>query len=133
MNTDRYEELIADNKVLKIQKDIGLTFFKHLNDNIVFDFTFYYRGDISEVLLPPEKRISISIFIAEKLIPEINYNIVEDNFILLVNANDKNYSLSYNININTHDRTVCAKILDCPTYGKEFVTSEEKEGLIVNY
>lgn len=133
MDQKRFEDLLRDNNVFKIHTSIGGNVFKDSNEVCAIQFVFMHAGDIREHTLPPKKRIFLSVFPFEKLHKEIEAYSFNNSILILVNADDKDYALSYRLVIDEERQIVRLKIEDWPTLGKKFVTYEEREGIEENF
>lgn len=132
MDQKRFEELLNDKNVFKIYTPIGGNIFKDSNEVCAIQFVFMHAGDFREHTLPPKKRIFLSVYPFEKLSKEIEAYPINNYILILANADNKDYALSYKLVIDQEQQLIKLKIEDWPTVGDRFVTYEEREGIEEN-
>jgi len=132
MKIEKYQELLADEKVIKIGT-IGGGFFKDRNNTIAIQFFFYHPGGFFQNNAISNSRITFSIFPLENLIEEIKPITIIDTILILANSDSLNYALTYRISVNEKERKVTAILLDKPEMGDRLISDDERTGIELSY
>lgn len=133
MNIEKYDAFLKDQSAIIIGTT-GSCYFKDVNDIFVIQFLFTHYGmDSDNNSIIPKKRISFRVFPFEKIIPEINKIIVNGSITILVNADVYEYAFAFNLSIDSLKKIIKFELTDKPELGENFITTEESDGIIVNY
>lgn len=131
MTREKFDELINNPSIVKIDT-VGGGIFKDSEDIVAIQFFFMHAGDFTE--LPPKKRLYLSTFPLNNLIPEIKPYPIENNTLtILANADSYEYALTYSLVIDSKERKIEVKMIDHPNVGMSLITKEETEGICVHY
>ena len=131
MNRENFDEMLKNPSVIKIDT-VGGGVFKDSDDIVAIQYYFIHGGDFSE--LPPKKRLYLSTFPLERLIPEVRAYPVENNTLtILANADSYEYALTYSLVIYPKERKIEIKLVDYPNIGSSLITQEEIDGVTLRY
>jgi len=130
MNYTRYTELLNDEKVINFSEWSGKDFISK-NNKLVVTFSFRHGGYSSLHFPDPINRITLTVFPLEKLNVHMRLLEIEDEVLILANADDENYALSYILKVNEETNSATVIINDYPEDGTEIITEIEKTGLNV--
>ena len=132
MEKSKYDELLANNKIVKFATK-GTNYFRDLNSEIAIEFSFMHNGEPGNNSSRPIKRIFLRLFPLNNLIKEIPTIQIDKSVLVLANAEIYEYALTYKLEIYTDKKIVKVKLIDNPILGETFITGEEISCIEIHY
>lgn len=132
MNKERFDELIKNPSIVKFG-DLTGVYFINDTENIVIAFVFAHRGFPTPFYGDREERINLIVFPATELIEPMPSIKISNSLIVLANYDNPEYALTYEIILNSENKSVSVRILDMPELGDSIITKQELEGLTISY
>lgn len=132
MKRNRYDSIINDSESIKMSElEEHLLYEKQ---EIVINFFFSHRGIPNTSPIPnSHRRIELSVFRADEFPLEVELKKTEVSTLIVVNSDDPNYAMTFQLQIDSANRRVNIQIADLPELGQEVITEEEKNGVQVAY
>ena len=134
MNTEKYNELISDNSVIKFSGIAAITFLENSKYNIVIEFAFCHLGlNNLNYSAKPKSRIKLSIskitneFL--KLTEGIQLLKIDTEIRILANSDRSDYALLFDLIIDETNRIISVTLLEEPELGISYLTNEEINGI----
>jgi hypothetical protein len=121
----QYELYMNDEKVIKGGGNIVL-YFLIPNEELILNLYFSYRPFDSN------KRVQYSFHTKNSILKSISRPLSK-NTIIVMNAEDRDYAISYRLLFDAEKRNISITLLNEPNMGEMFITNEEKKGIILNY
>ena len=131
METNDFNALLNNPMVVKLKgHSSAFLFYEPLN--LIVNFIFIHRG-IEE---NTDRRISITT--SEKnefseVVDITNLQNITSRCTILVNCDEPMSAISYNLNINSKDKTISLAIDNLPIIGKDLIPHEELTGISINF
>lgn len=132
MNKKVYEQMIADNAIVKIET-YGGGYFQDIRGEIAIHFLFNHYDQMPNYSAKPFQRVDLQTFPLKNLPNQITAVPISSNVTIMVNADNSDYAQTYNISVDTIKRSVNLELTKRPDLGETLLTLEEINGIHLAY
>ena len=131
MDRKLYYKCLANQDITKFGEWQGRHFLNKEN-NIEILFIFLHRG-FPQSWHMENTRIILEVYKTKTLIPEVPKKAIENETLILVNADTMDFSSLFKLTIDSKNKEVKVIMVEEPIQGKSIISEEEKKGLIVPF
>lgn len=131
MNKKVYEQMIADNAIVKIET-FGGCYFQDIRGEIAIQFFFNHYDQRPSYSAKPFQRVDLQTFPLKNLQNQTAVPI-SSNVTIMVNADNADYAQTYNISVDPIKRSVNLELIEKPDLGETLLTLEEINGIHLAY
>jgi len=131
MEDAKIKELKSDSQVIKFTSWSG-GHFKSEKGTLIVMFYFMHAGLPETFAGAPDRRIGLHVHQSENLKMQIPFYQVKNDFLVMVNADNLPFALTYRVTIDEENKSAKVIIEDYPVLGGGLIGNAEVEGLEVH-
>ena len=127
MQIEKFEELQQDNDGIKLNE--GFLLLENLREQIIITFHYSFLKELN-----PTKRILLNVSRKANFIEEMKANFqIKSKATLLVNYSTLEYAHTFELTVNSLNKSVHILLKENPYNGNNLITNDERKGIRVYY